>query len=128
MQEGLLKKHPSMFSDSKELVFILLDVLKTTVQTRHSTHRETQSGYFLDSQSLFFDFIFIFILIFVFIWWRYSRPKIQCIFRSLLQTFQYNAAVLIIKAIRGTYKKKLFNELGLYRKVSCLQKIDITVS
>ena len=51
-------------------------------------------------------------------------------FHQRLKSFQYNAALAITVAIRGTSKEKLFNELGMeslenrrcYRKLSCLFK------
>ena len=52
-------------------------------------------------------------------------------FQQKVESIQYNAAVAITGAIRGTYKEKLFEELGLeslqhsrwYRKLCCFYKI-----
>ena len=52
-------------------------------------------------------------------------------FHRRLESLQYNAALAIIGAIRGTSKEKLYNELGLeslqhrrwYRKLSFLYKV-----
>ena len=52
-------------------------------------------------------------------------------FHQRLDSLQYNAALAIIGAIRGTSKEKLYNELGLeslqnrqwYRKLSFLYKV-----
>ena len=52
-------------------------------------------------------------------------------FQQKVESIQYNAAVAITEAIRGTYQEKLFEELGLeslqhsrwYRKLCCFYKI-----